>query len=137
MSSKTRPTGDTVSRILERLLSEEVQRILLAISFIIVILLASGFVYSLTTSNPISIAFLGGGRIRVFFWRLSIQTHAETLVIFLYYLLGALGLWLYISATARPGNPRTVKYMLFFSALFILISGLGLYNAYVAKNTPP
>lgn len=138
MASKAKDRGgDRFSKVVEKLFSEEAQRVILALSFLIVILLASGFIYSLASTNPISMAFLSGGRIRIFFWRPSIQTHVETLVIFLYYLLGALGLWLYVSATARPGNPRTAKYMLFFSAIFILIAGVGLYNAYVAKNTPP
>jgi len=52
-------------------------------------------------------------------------------------LMGFGGLWLYVNAATRSGDPRTTKYMLFFSFLLILLAGLGLYFAFTAKFTRP
>jgi len=44
---------------------------------------------------------------------------------------------LYLNATTRPYNPRSTKYMLFFSFLLILLAAIGIYTAYMAKFTSP
>jgi len=139
MSSRRRraPSRRGLERFVEMLTSETAQKAVVAIMVFVILLFLSGTVYSLTTSNPISLAFLPGGSIRVFFWSMSAQTHAETMVVFLYYLLGAGGLWLYLSAVTRPFNPRSTRYMLFFSFLLLLLAGIGLYSAYVAKYIRP
>ena len=59
------------------------------------------------------------------------------MIILLYYLMGFGGLWLYVNAATRSGDPRTTKYMLFFSFILILLAGLGLYSAFIAKFTGP
>ena len=123
--------------IWETLTSETARNTVLVLVLLAILILLSGIVYSLTSENAISIAFLRGGAIRVFLWTLNAQTHAETLVIFIYYLLGIAGLWLYINATTRPFNPKNTKYMLFFSFILLLLAGLGLYNAFVSKFQPP
>jgi len=124
-------------RLVEALRSESANRVFLAILILAVIFLLSGSIYSLTAENPIPLIFLPGGSIRVFLWSLTAQTHAETMVIFLYYLMGIGGLWLYANVVSKPTDPRTAKYMLFFSFLLILLASLGLYNAYTAKFMRP
>jgi hypothetical protein len=99
--------------------------------------LLSGAIYSMATDRPISIAFLQGGGMRVFLWDMRWQTHAETIVVFIYYALGAGGLLLYARAVSRPSDPRTTKYMLFFSFLLVLLSFLGIYSGYLEKFTSP
>ncbi|MCS7126014.1 MAG: hypothetical protein NZ929_03795 [Aigarchaeota archaeon] len=102
-----------------------------------IIFLLSGLIYSLTTEEPIPIAFLPTGSIRVFLWSINAQSHAETIVIALYYLMGGGGVLLYVNAITKLRNPRTTKYMLFFSFLLILLAGIGIYSAYISKFTPP
>lgn len=126
-----------VEMLLEALTSEGFQKAVIVVLVFIILLLLSGIIYSFTARNPISIAFLQGGGIRVFLWSMSAQTHVETMVILLYYMLGVGGLWLYVNAATKSFNPRSTKYMLFFSFLLLLLSGLGLYNAYVAKYISP
>jgi len=104
---------------------------------LIVIMFLSGFTYVIVTENPIPIAFLQTGAVRVFLWSINAQSHAETIVIALYYLMGAGGVLLYLNAIYRPHNPRTAKYMLFFSFLLILLAGIGIYSGYVSKFTSP
>lgn len=104
---------------------------------LLVIMFLSGFTYIITTENPIPIAFLQTGAIRVFLWSINAQSHAETIVVALYYLMGAGGVLLYLNAIYRPYSPRTTKYMLFFSFLLILLAGIGIYSAYVSKFTSP
>lgn len=133
----TPPHRGGLARAVELLTSEGAQKAVIVLMVFALLLFMSGTIYSLTTSRPISIAFLPGGSIRVFFWSINAQTHAETMVIFLYYLLGAGGLWLYLNAATKPFNPRSTRYMLFFSFLLLLLSSLGLYNAYVAKFITP
>ncbi|MCL7403257.1 MAG: hypothetical protein LZ172_02775 [Thaumarchaeota archaeon] len=122
---------------LSPLKSETALTLLSIVLMFFVIVFMSGVTYILTTENPIPIAFLRGGAIRVFLWSINAQSHAETIVVALYYLMGAGGVWLYLNATTRPYNPRTTKYMLFFSFLLILLAGIGIYTAYLAKFTPP
>ena len=117
--------------------SESFERILIAILLILVIAFSSGVTYSLSTNRPIAIAFLQGGGMRIFLWSLNMQSHAETIVVFVYYALGAGGLLLYARAVSRPSDPRTTKYMLFFSFLLLLLSALGIYNGYVEKFIRP
>ncbi len=74
---------------------------------------------------------------RVFLWDMRWQTHAETIVVFIYYALGAGGLLLYARAVSRPSDPRATKYMLFFSFLLVLLSFLGIYSGYLEKFTSP
>lgn len=104
---------------------------------LIAIIFMSGLAYVLTTERPIPIAFLEGGTIRVFLWSINAQSHAETIVIALYYLMGAGGIWLYLNAVSRPHDPRTTKYMLFFSFILILLAGIGVYSAYMSKFASP
>jgi len=132
--SKRRGKAET---LLGTLTSESFQKAVIVALVFAILLLLSGVTYSFTARNPVSIVFLPGGGIRVFLWSMSAQTHAETMVILLYYMLGAGGLWLYVNAATKPFNPRSTKYMLFFSFLLLLLSGLGLYNAYVAKYISP
>lgn len=117
--------------------SETALTILSIALMLILIMFMSGLTYVLTTENPIPIAFLQGGTIRVFLWSINAQSHAETIVIALYYLMGAGGIWLYLNAVTKPYNPRTVKYMLFFSFLLLLLAGIGVYSAYTAKFASP
>ena len=70
---------------------------------------------------------------RIFVWNMLMQTHAETIVIFIYYAIGFVGLLLYVRAVSRPSDPRTTKYMLFFSFLLLLLASLGLYNGFIEK----
>ena len=74
---------------------------------------------------------------RIFLWSLNMQSHAETIVVFVYYALGVGGLLLYARAVSRPSDPRTTKYMLFFSFLLLLLSAIGIYNGYVEKFIRP
>lgn len=122
---------------LNSLRSETAISIYSILLILIIILLMSGLTYSLTTENPIPIAFLETGSVRVFLWSINAQSHAETLVIALYYLMGAGGIWLYINATTRLHNPRVTRYMLFFSFLLVLLAGIGIYTAFISKFTPP
>ncbi len=117
--------------------SETALTILSIALMLILIVFMSGLTYVLTTENPIPIAFLQGGTIRVFLWSINAQSHAETIVIALYYLMGAGGVWLYLNAVSKPYNPRAVKYMLFFSFLLLLLAGIGVYSAYTAKFASP
>ncbi len=117
--------------------SETALTILSITLMLILIIFMSGLTYVLTTENPIPIAFLQSGAIRVFLWSINAQSHAETIVIALYYLMGAGGIWLYLNAVTKPYNPRTIKYMLFFSFLLLLLAGIGVYSAYTAKFASP
>lgn len=117
--------------------SETALTVLSIVLILLVIVFMSGFTYIIVTENPIPIAFLQTGVIRVFLWSINAQSHAETIVVALYYLMGAGGILLYLNATYRPYSPRTMKYMLFFSFLLILLAGIGIYTAYISKFTPP
>jgi len=117
--------------------SEVFGRIAVAALIILVIACLSGFVYSLATQNPISMVYLRGGGVRIFVWDPRFQTHAETIVVFIYYALGAAGLLLYARAVSRPAYPRGTKYMLFFSFLLLLFSILGIYSGLIEKFTAP
>jgi len=124
-------------KIADFLRSETMNKAVIVVIVLAILIFVSGSVYSLTARNVLGLIFLRGGGIRVFIWTINAQTHAETMIIFLYYLMGFGGLWLYVNATTRSGDPRTTKYMLFFSFLLILFAGLGLYSAFVAKFTGP
>ncbi|HDJ67147.1 MAG TPA: hypothetical protein ENF33_05505 [Nitrososphaeria archaeon] len=124
-------------KIVDFLRSETMNKAVIVVIVLAILIFVSGSVYSLTARNVLGLIFLRGGGIRVFIWTINAQTHAETMIIFLYYLMGFGGLWLYVNATTRSGDPRTTKYMLFFSFLLILFAGLGLYSAFVAKFTGP
>ncbi|MCF8884778.1 MAG: hypothetical protein QXK95_04730 [Nitrososphaerota archaeon] len=129
-----------IDKLVKKLSFLKSETTLSAISWItvfVVIVFMSGFIYIITTENPIPIIFLQTGAIRVFLWSINMQTHAETIVVMLYYLMGAGGVLLYMTAITRTYNPRTLKYMLFFSFLLILLASLGLYSAYTSKFTPP
>ena len=117
--------------------SETMNKAIIAAIIVAILVFVSGSIYSLTAGDVLGLIFLRGGGIRVFIWTINRQTHAETMIIFLYYLMGFGGLWLYVNAASRSGDPRTTKYMLFFSFLLILFAGLGLYSAFVAKFTRP
>ena len=120
--------------------SESVNKAIVVAIILAILVSISGSIYSITTRNVPGLIFLRGGGIRVFSkpsWDLVQQTHAEVMIISLYYLMGFGGLWLYMNAAARSGDPRTMKYMPFFSFLLTLFAGLGLYFAFVAKYTPP
>ena len=112
-------------------------KVIIAAIIVAILVFVSGSIYSLTAGDVLGLIFLRGGGIRVFIWTINRQTHAETMIIFLYYLMGFGGLWLYVNAATRSGDPRTTKYMLFFSFLLMLFAGLGLYSAFVAKFTGP
>lgn len=122
---------------LSPLKSESTLTMFSIVLMLVIIVLMSGVTYILTTENPIPIAFLQGGTIRVFLWSINAQSHAETIVVAIYYLMGGGGVWLYLNATTRPYNPRSTKYMLFFSFLLILLAAIGIYTAYMAKFTSP
>jgi len=117
--------------------SETMNKVIIAAIIVAILVFVSGSIYSLTAGDVLGLIFLRGGGIRVFIWTINRQTHAETMIIFLYYLMGFGGLWLYVNAATRSGDPRTTKYMLFFSFLLMLFAGLGLYSAFVAKFTGP
>ena len=117
--------------------SETMNKAIIAAIIVVILVFVSGSIYSLTAGDVLGLIFLRGGGIRVFIWTINRQTHAETMIIFLYYLMGFGGLWLYVNAATRSGDPRTTKYMLFFSFLLMLFAGLGLYSAFVAKFTGP
>ena len=117
--------------------SETMNKAVIAAIIVAILVFVSGSIYSLTAGDVLGLIFLRGGGIRVFIWTINRQTHAETMIIFLYYLMGFGGLWLYVNAATRSGDPRTTKYMLFFSFLLMLFAGLGLYSAFVAKFTGP
>jgi len=117
--------------------SETMNKAIIAAIIVAILVFVSGSIYSLTAGDVLGLIFLRGGGVRVFIWTINRQTHAETMIIFLYYLMGFGGLWLYVNAASRSGDPRTTKYMLFFSFLLILFAGLGLYSAFVAKFTRP
>ena len=117
--------------------SETMNKAIIAAIIVAILVFVSGSIYSLTAGDVLGLIFLRGGGIRVFIWTINRQTHAETMIIFLYYLMGFGGLWLYVNAATRSGDPRTTKYMLFFSFLLTLFAGLGLYSAFVAKFTGP
>ena len=117
--------------------SETMNKAIIAAIIVALLVFVSGSIYSLTAGDVLGLIFLRGGGIRVFIWTINRQTHAETMIIFLYYLMGFGGLWLYVNAATRSGDPRTTKYMLFFSFLLMLFAGLGLYSAFVAKFTGP
>lgn len=117
--------------------SETALTILSIVLMLLVIVFVSGFTYIITTENPIPVAFLQTGAIRVFLWSINAQSHVETIVVALYYLMGAGGVLLYLNATSRPYNPRTTRYMLFFSFLLILLAGIGIYTAYISKFASP
>ena len=117
--------------------SETMNKAIIAAIIVAILIFVSGSIYSLTAGDVLGLIFLRGGGIRVFIWTINRQTHAETMIIFLYYLMGFGGLWLYVNAATRSGDPRTTKYMLFFSFLLMLFAGLGLYSAFVAKFTGP
>jgi len=117
--------------------SETMNKVIIAAIIVAILVFVSGSIYSLTAGDVLGLIFLQGGGIRVFIWTINRQTHAETMIIFLYYLMGFGGLWLYVNAATRSGDPRTTKYMLFFSFLLMLFAGSGLYSAFVAKFTGP
>ena len=117
--------------------SETMNKAIIAAIIVAILVFVSGSIYSLTAGDVLGLIFLRGGGVRVFIWTINRQTHAETMIIFLYYLMGFGGLWLYVNAASRSGDPRTTKYMLFFSFLLMLFAGLGLYSAFVAKFTGP
>ena len=98
-------------RVIEFLRSEMMAKVIMVAIILAILIFISGSIYSLTASNVLGLIFLRGGGIRVFFWSINAQTHAETMIIFLYYLMGFGGLLLYINATTRSGDPRTTKYM--------------------------
>ena len=114
--------------------SEAAERAAVAVLLILVMAFASGATYSIATNRPVSIVFLPGGGMMIFLRSMNMQTHAETIVVFVYYALGVGGLLLYARAVSRPSDPRTTKYMLFFSVLLVLLSALGLYNGYIEKH---
>ncbi|RLG01595.1 MAG: hypothetical protein DRN49_00905 [Thaumarchaeota archaeon] len=124
-------------KVTDFLRSETMNKAIIAVVIIVILVFVSGSIYSLTAGDVLGLIFLRGGGIRVFIWTINRQTHAETMIIFLYYLMGFGGLWLYVNAATRSGDPRTTKYMLFFSFLLMLFAGLGLYSAFVAKFTGP
>lgn len=124
-------------RVADFLRSETMNKAVIAVIVLAILIFVSGAIYSMTAGDVLGLIFLRGGGVRVFIWTINRQTHAETMIIFLYYLMGFGGLWLYVNATARSGDPRTTKYMLFFSFLLMLFAGLGLYSAFVAKFTGP
>ena len=124
-------------KVTDFLRSETMNKAIIAVVIIVILVFVSGSIYSLTAGDVLGLIFLRGGGIRVFIWTINRQTHAETMIIFLYYLMGFGGLWLYANAATRSGDPRTTKYMLFFSFLLMLFAGLGLYSAFVAKFTGP
>lgn len=134
MSSRKRGFAD---KLASRIRSETASTIAVIIILIMIMSFLSGATYSLTTDRPISIIFLRDGSMRVFLWDMRWQTHAETIVIFIYYALGVGGLLLYARAISRPADPRTTKYMLFFSFLLLLLAFLGIYNGYLEKFTSP
>ena len=134
MASRRRSTLDKVIRGLK---SETFEKIEIVVLMILAIAFVSGVTYSISTNRPISIIFLRGGSMRIFVWNMLMQTHAETIVIFLYYGLGVAALLLYTRAISRPSDPRTTKYMLFFSFLLLLLASVGLYNAFVQKFITP
>lgn len=125
------------SRLVDALKSETADKAVTAILIILVIAFFSGFTYSLATNRPLSIIYLRGGGMRIFLWDVRMQTHAETIVVFFYYALAAFGLFLYARAVSRPSDPRTTKYMLFFSFLALLLAFLGIYNGLIEKFTQP
>ncbi|MCX8187007.1 MAG: hypothetical protein N3F65_00125 [Nitrososphaeria archaeon] len=127
----------TLEKFIKGLRSEAAERLLLAILIIFAMAFFSGVTYSLVTKNPISIIYLEGGVMRIFVWSLLMQTHAETIVVFIYYAIGFSGLLLYVRAVSRPSDPRTTKYMLFFSFILLLLASLGLYNAFIEKFIAP
>jgi hypothetical protein len=134
MASRRRSFSE---RLASRLKSETADTIVVAIVLVLTMAFLSGAVYSLTTDHPISVAFLQDGSMRVFLWDMRWQTHAETIVVFIYYALGAGGLLLYARAVSRPSDPRTTKYTLFFSFLLLLLSFLGIYSGYLEKFASP
>jgi hypothetical protein len=134
MSSRRRSFSE---RLASQLRSETASTITIAILIVLIMAFLSGAIYSLATDRPISIAFLRDGSMRVFLWDMRWQTHAETMVVFIYYALGAGGLLLYARAISRPSDPRTTRYMLFFSFLLVLLSFLGIYAGYIDKFVSP
>lgn len=134
MSSRKRSFSE---KLIARLRSETTSTIVITIILVLAIALLSGAVYSLATDRPISIIFLQDGSMRVFLWDMRWQTHAETIVVFIYYALGVGGLLLYARAVLKPSDPRTTKYMLFFSFLLLLLSFLGIYGGYLEKFARP
>jgi drug/metabolite transporter (DMT)-like permease len=134
MASRRRSFSE---RLASRLKSETADTIIVAIVLVLTMAFLSGAVYSLATDRPISVAFLRDGSMRVFLWDTRWQTHAETMVVFIYYALGAGGLLLYARAVSRPSDPRTTKYVLFFSFLLLLLSFLGIYSGYLEKFASP
>jgi hypothetical protein len=134
MASRRRSFSE---RLASRLKSETADTIVVAIVLVLTMAFLSGAVYSLATDRPISVAFLQDGSMRVFLWDMRWQTHAETIVVFIYYALGSGGLLLYARAVSRPSDPRTTKYTLFFSFLLLLLSFLGIYSGYLEKFASP
>jgi len=126
-----------IKKVADFVKSETMNKTIIAAIIVAILVFVSGSIYSLTAGDVLGLIFLRGGGIRVFIWTINRQTHAETMIIFLYYLMGFGGLWLYVNAATRSGDPRTTKYMLFFSFLLMLFAGLGLYSAFVAKFTGP
>jgi len=134
MSSSRRSRS---GKVIEFLRSETFEKIAVAVLIILAIACFSGFVYSLSTNRPLSMVYLRGGGVRIFIWDVRLQTHAETIVVFFYYALGVAGLLLYARAVSRPADPRSTKYMLFFSFLLLLLSVLGIYNGLIEKFVAP
>jgi len=127
----------SLDKLVDSIRSESAEKVVIALVIVVVIAFFSGVVYSFSTNQPISIIFLRDGSMRVFLWYLGRQTHAETIVVFVYYALGVGGMLLYARAVSRPSDPRTAKYMLFFSFLLVLLAALGLYSGYLEKFIRP
>jgi len=134
MSHRRRSTSE---KLIKTLRSETAEKLFLAVLMIFAVAFFSGGTYSMATNNPISVIYLQGGVMRIFVWNMLMQTHAETIVVFIYYAMGFIGLLLYVRAVSRPSDPRTTKYMLFFSFLLLLLASLGLYNGFVEKLITP
>jgi len=135
MSSKKIEEGylrfiDSLSKLAS---SKPVRQAIIVAVVVAVILIVSGLSYGITARQAIAIAVIGG-IVRVFFPDMRTQTHAEMFVTSTYYLLGFVGLMLYILAVRRHGSQRSIKYMLVFSTVLILFSAIGILAGFMAKT---
>lgn len=91
------------------------------------IMIISGVVRVLTTQT---IPLYG---IRVFAPSMAFQTYAEFIVIFVYYLLGTVGIFLYYFAARQRFSERGNNYAILGATLLLLLSIIGVLTGIMNK----
>lgn len=103
------------------------RNILAAILMMTVILVISGIVFIMVSNVP---TFYGR---EIFAPTQTVQTIAEFIVVFLYYLLSLTGLVIYYYALTGRLSDRAVGYATLGASLLIVISAIGLLAGFSAK----